>query len=84
MPFYIKRPIPIEAHQITIENVNELAAWYNCDITYNPDGSISGMRVLTLEGTMTSSFGNYIIKGVRGEVYFCDKDIFEETYYLKV
>lgn len=24
--------------------------------------------------------GDYIIKGVHGEFYFCQKDIFEETY----
>jgi hypothetical protein len=27
MPFYTKKPIPIEARQITIENADELAAW---------------------------------------------------------
>ena len=80
MPFYTKKPIPIEARQITIENADELAAWSKSDIVRRPDGSMTGMMVYTLEGTMTGAVGDYLIKGVRGEFYFCAKDIFEETY----
>jgi hypothetical protein len=82
MPFYMKKPIQIEARQITNENVNELVSWSKSDIVYRPDGTVSGMMVFTLEGSMTASIGDYLIKGVRGEFYFCAKDIFEETYYL--
>ena len=81
MPMYIKKPIPIEARQMTVENAEELAAWSNSVVNKRPDGTISGMMVLTLEGAMTGSVGDYLIKGVRGEFYFCAKDIFEETYY---
>lgn len=80
MPMYVKKPIPIEARQITVENAEELASWSNSDIVQRPDGSISGMMVYTLEGTMTGSIGDYLIKGVRGEFYFCAKNIFEESY----
>ena len=80
MPFYTKKPIPIEARQIMIENAEELAAWSKSDIVRRPDGSMTGMMVYTLEGTMTGAVGDYLIKGVRGEFYFCAKDIFEETY----
>ena len=34
----------------------------------------------TLEGTMTASPGDWIIKGVRGEFYPCKPDIFAATY----
>lgn len=34
----------------------------------------------TLEGTMAASVGDYIIKGVKGEIYPCKPDIFEATY----
>ncbi len=34
----------------------------------------------TLEGTMTAKPGDYIIKGVQGELYPCRADIFEATY----
>lgn len=80
MPMYMKKPIPIEARQITIKNAEELAAWSPSIIVKSPDGRISGMMVYTLEGTMTGRIGDYLIKGARGEFYFCAKDIFEETY----
>lgn len=43
---------------------------------YNDDA----ICVYTLEGPMWFDEGDYIIKGVRGEFYPCQKDIFEETY----
>jgi len=80
MPFYTKKPIPIEARQLTCENAQELSDWSKSDIVRRADGSISGMMVWTLEGTMTGCVGDYLIKGIRGEFYFCHKNIFEETY----
>ena len=38
------------------------------------------MYVETLEGTMTASLGDYIVKGVNGEFYPVKPDIFERTY----
>ncbi len=38
------------------------------------------VNIETFEGTMTANIGDYIITGVRGEVYPCRADIFEETY----
>ncbi len=43
--------------------------WGNGTITIN-----------TLEGKMTASEGDWIIKGVNGEFYPCKPDIFEKTY----
>ncbi|HBF3278115.1 TPA: hypothetical protein KOB70_003835, partial [Clostridioides difficile] len=34
----------------------------------------------TLEGTMRANKGDYIIQGVKGEIYPCKADIFEMTY----
>jgi hypothetical protein len=34
----------------------------------------------TLEGLMQAKPGDYIIKGVKGEIYPCKPDIFELTY----
>ena len=36
--------------------------------------------VKTIEGDMRASLGDWIIKGVNGEFYFCKPDIFEKTY----
>lgn len=38
------------------------------------------LYIETLEGTMKASPGDWIITGVKGEVYPCKPDIFEETY----
>lgn len=37
-------------------------------------------EIKTLEGTMIAKSGDYIIKGVQGEIYPCKPDIFEKTY----
>jgi hypothetical protein len=36
-----------------------------------------------MEGTMRGKAGDYLIIGVHGEMYPCDKTIFEETYEIK-
>ena len=34
----------------------------------------------TLEGKMKANKGDYIIRGIKGELYPCRQDIFHETY----
>ena len=34
----------------------------------------------TLEGSFKAKAGDYLIKGIKGELYACDKEIFEESY----
>lgn len=38
------------------------------------------MYISTLEGTHQANVGDYIIRGVKGELYPCKPDIFEITY----
>lgn len=38
------------------------------------------MEIETLEGTMKANKGDYIIKGVKGELYPCKPDVFDMTY----
>lgn len=38
------------------------------------------LSIDTLEGTMEASAGDFIIKGVQGELYPCKPDIFTKTY----
>ena len=38
-------------------------------------------QVETLEGNYkTGKSGDYLMKGIKGELYICDKEIFEESY----
>lgn len=46
-------------------------------------GSMNGeatVHITTLEGVMRASKGDFIIRGVKGELYPCKPDIFEATY----
>ena len=37
-------------------------------------------KVKTLEGILIGQAGDYLIEGIKGELYPCKKEIFEETY----
>jgi len=39
-----------------------------------------GMKIPTLEGVMKAEENDFIIKGIKGELYPCKPDIFEATY----
>lgn len=48
-----------------------------------PEGHTSlriGLHIPTLEGLMLGVEGDWIIRGVKGELYPCKPDIFEATY----
>jgi hypothetical protein len=38
------------------------------------------LAIRTLEGTMIANRGDWIIRGVKGELYPCKPDIFDATY----
>lgn len=40
----------------------------------------SEMKIPTLEGEMTGNPGDYLVKGVEGELYPCKEKIFKKTY----
>lgn len=77
MAQYRKKPVVIEAMQITPDNVDELVEFCEGNLKSNP---LVGVVIETLEGKMTVTIGDYIIKGVKGEFYPCKPDIFEITY----
>lgn len=75
---YRKKPVVIEARQLSMENARDLAYW--CDgIVIRHTTSVA---IPTLEGSMIANEGDYIIKGVKGEFYPCKPDIFEATYEM--
>ena len=39
-------------------------------------------KVETMEGILEGKAGDYLMIGVRGEMYPCDREIFETTYDL--
>lgn len=40
----------------------------------------AAVDIATLEGIMTAQEGDWIIRGIKGELYPCKPDIFEATY----
>ena len=46
----------------------------------NGHESPSELAIGTLEGVHKVSLGDWIIQGVKGEIYPCKPDIFEKTY----
>jgi hypothetical protein len=43
-------------------------------------GYDGALYILTLEGVMRADPGDWIIRGLKGEIYPCKPDIFEATY----
>lgn len=52
------------------------SAYENGDVQF----LANAVTIRTLEGLMTGNREDWIIKGVRGELYPCKPDIFEATY----
>lgn len=92
MAKYIKKPVEIEAFQYDGDLKESDGNYYvpqwaveafeNGTMYYD---SLNGREpcelfIRTLEGNHHVSVGDYIIKGVKGELYPCKPDIFEETY----
>lgn len=84
--FYRKKPVVIEAVQWlgnskNEENVQELLDFMQIEeLVLTVRNGITYILIETLEGTMEGKPGCYVIKGVKGEFYPCDKEIFEQTY----
>lgn len=74
-----KKPIVIDAWKIKgSEAEGELAyAVKGGALRYCEDGSV---LIQTSEGVMQGLVGDWIIRGVKGELYPCKPDIFEATY----
>ena len=87
---YKKKPVVIEAIKMAEEGPSETPEWFVNAInskkleilfnTYDEKCYIVGFKVQTLEGEMSGNAGDYLIRGVEGELYPCKGDIFEKTY----
>lgn len=90
MPKYRKKPVVVEAVRWTGSNLEEIRNFVGSDLIEECVELFDIKRTLkemlvdiaidTLEGTMRVDYGDYIIKGVKGEFYPCKPDIFLKTY----
>ena len=85
---FIKKPVVIEAVQFlgfeSNDNFSERPDWLKKaiykDETVKLFGEPNKLTIETLEGPIYADIGDYVIKGVQGEIYPCKPDIFEQTY----
>lgn len=86
-----KKPVVIEAFQYGVDVEPE---WFKAArkeglIKYVPSRNLkkseenkfpSDLLIKTLEGEMRCDYFQWVIKGIKGELYPCKCDIFEATY----
>lgn len=86
MAKYKKKPVVIEAFKFGVDNIPD---WFmdkvsDNTVTLNYMGKLYPQEgyceIKTLEGVMIGNVGDYIIRGVQGELYPCKSDIFNKTY----
>jgi len=78
MPKFVKKPVEVTAVKWTGGNIRAMEKFIRSAITFKVEGD--ELLIYTLEGIMTASKGDWIIRGVKNEYYPCKPDIFEETY----
>ncbi|AEA86229.1 hypothetical protein phi9O_gp5 [Clostridium phage phiCP9O] len=81
---YRKKPVVVEAVKFTRDCFEEIKEFTNGKAyNFRTEKTINGKSycdIKTLEGVITATEGDYIIKGIKGEFYPCKPDIFEKTY----
>lgn len=96
MPLFRKKPVVIEAILHTQMDRDETGPFpvFQTDPTgwlteamERPDGADGavfwdddGLKIRTLEGVHLASPGDWILRGVKGELYPCKDEIFKMTY----
>lgn len=86
MAKYVKRPVTVDAVKWEgdwiVDGIDEAPDWVHerlaAGVLYFKDQG--DLYVRTLEGDMRVEVGDYLVRGVRGELYPVKPDIFEETY----
>lgn len=93
MPSFRKKPITIEAWQnytgdpeidgrpgLAMQAPEWLTAALMSGQVERGSALPGALFVTTLEGTMRCDVGDWIIRGIAGELYPCRRDIFAATY----
>lgn len=89
-----KRPVVVEAFQLTARTRTDNTDWPDWlnrawNLERGAPGSVypqvegddcGWLCIATLEGERVAQFGDWIIRGVAGELYPCKPDIFAATY----
>lgn len=89
---FTKKPVTIEAIQWTGKNLREVITFtdgppdtrsHHAGMAWEAYADLvarDGLKIYTLEGKMLANVGDWIIRGVKGEMYPCKDEIFRMTY----
>ena len=88
---YRKKPVVIEAFEYDGDLKDSNGNYYvpiwaefafDAGVLFygSTDGPPCELFIKTLEGEMHVSVGDYVIQGIKGEIYPCKPDIFHATY----
>ena len=87
---YRKKPVVVEAFQLTRDVDSIAPPWFTQAVVdekvfidrvlVNGHIDVYGCTIETLEGKHKAKIGDYIIRGVAGELYPCKPEIFQKTY----
>jgi len=77
---YVKKPVVVDAIQMLSDNIDQVYEMLGDSLIIVGDMDNLKHFIDTLEGIMELSWGDYVIKGVKGEFYPCKPDIFELSY----
>ena len=80
-----KKPVEVEALQWTGRNWSQMRVFMGVpddEPMFEDLRNKTGQPLLikTLEGDMRAELGDWIIRGIKGELYPCKPDIFQATY----
>ena len=79
---YVTRSVVVEAFQMTWFRKMHPSTWpewlrNSDDVTSRGPGNVT---ISTLGGRLRVSANNWVIKGVKGELYLCKPGVFDMTY----
>lgn len=86
MSSFRKKPVVVEAWRIPLNpelTGSAPPAWLMAALLSRSVIAFPHTRavhIMTLEGVMVANPGDWIIQGVKGELYSCKADIFDATY----
>lgn len=83
--YYMKKPVVVSSFQLGYQ---DMPLWFQEAVTDNKVNNIDAflasaneiIKIKTLEGIMSAKKGDWIIKGIEGEIYPCKDEVFKATY----
>lgn len=85
MAKFRKKPVVIDAIQLgrspqSLHDVLEFIGSTKPYTVHDEENETHAIIIPTFEGDMRANVGDWVIRGVQGEVYPCKPDIFAATY----